>query len=495
MPTIESELKFDGEAFSALPDLPGFVRVSEVVLRLEAEYWDTADRRLAAWGVTLRHRRASNDSEDGWTLKLPVLRSGGPGIQRTEVNVAGEPDTPPRQLAELIRAMTLEGQLVGVATLITRRRLLCVGRDSASTVLEVADDHVESFVKGSAGPSFRQVEVEVVGPVRAKAIRKVVAALSSAGFEPSVDRSKLARVLGEPPAGFPRPGRLEPHATVGEFAGMIFMVGVDQLVANDPAVRIGDDDEAVHQARVATRRLRADLRSFGPLLDDERVAALRGELKWLGDLLGGVRDEDVMERNLGALLVTVGGGGSPASGEILDRIGSRRAFRRGLLLSAMSGQRYLRLVQDLMDAAVDPPLRQGRDPKERARPLVRRQARRSWKRVRRAVAALEPEPTDAALHELRKAVKRARYGAQAAGRVGLDTKRFARALGQLQDELGDLHDAVVEQDRLAGDADRLTADAAFVAGQLHQAAEQRRQTSRASWRDRWDDVTAVRPPL
>ena len=50
----------------------------------------------------------------------------------------------------------------------------------------------------------------------------------------------------------------------------------------------GDDPESVHQARVATRRLRSDLRTFEPFLDERFAAELRGELRWLGAELGAV---------------------------------------------------------------------------------------------------------------------------------------------------------------------------------------------------------------
>ena len=59
-------------------------------------------------------------------------------------------------------------------------------------------------------------------------------------------------------------------------------------------IRIGEDPEGVHQARVATRRLRSDLRTFGPVLDERWSEDLRAELRWLGAALGKVRDADVL---------------------------------------------------------------------------------------------------------------------------------------------------------------------------------------------------------
>ncbi len=69
---------------------------------------------------------------------------------------------------------------------------------------------------------------------------------------------------------------------------------VDRIMRHDPGVRIGDDPEDVHQARVGTRRLRSDLRTFSSLLDEEWLASLRDELRWLAGALGEVRDDDVL---------------------------------------------------------------------------------------------------------------------------------------------------------------------------------------------------------
>jgi CHAD domain-containing protein len=69
---------------------------------------------------------------------------------------------------------------------------------------------------------------------------------------------------------------------------------VARLVAHDPRVRLGDDPEDVHQARVATRRLRSDLRTFHSLLDEEWTQSLRRDLKSIGGDLGGVRDTEVL---------------------------------------------------------------------------------------------------------------------------------------------------------------------------------------------------------
>src|SRR5205814_5216193 len=91
---------------------------------------------------------------------------------------------------------------------------------------------------------------------------------------------------------------LRPGSQAGDAVRAAMAAGVARLLRHDPGVRIGDDPEDVHQARVATRRLRPDLRTFRPLLDQARSEALRDELKWLADLLGANRDADVLMERL-----------------------------------------------------------------------------------------------------------------------------------------------------------------------------------------------------
>jgi CHAD domain-containing protein len=77
---------------------------------------------------------------------------------------------------------------------------------------------------------------------------------------------------------------------------------VIQLLRHDPGVRLGEDPEDVHWFRVATRKLRSELRTFRPLLGDAQMSSLRAELRWLGGKVGPVRDADVLAERLAATL-------------------------------------------------------------------------------------------------------------------------------------------------------------------------------------------------
>ena len=75
-------------------------------------------------------------------------------------------------------------------------------------------------------------------------------------------------------------------ATAGAVVQRAIALSVIRLILHDPVVRIDVDPEGVHQTRVATRRLRSDLRTFRPLLDRDWVQGLRDELGWIARILG-----------------------------------------------------------------------------------------------------------------------------------------------------------------------------------------------------------------
>src|SRR5690348_9101964 len=64
---------------------------------------------------------------------------------------------------------------------------------------------------------------------------------------------------------------------------------LQRLIGLDEAVR-SDEPDAVHQMRVATRRLRSALATFRPFLARATTDPFRDELRWLGGELGPVRD-------------------------------------------------------------------------------------------------------------------------------------------------------------------------------------------------------------
>src|SRR6516162_4010455 len=112
------------------------------------------------------------------------------------------------------------------------------------------------------------------------------------------------------------------------------------------------------------------------------------------------------------------------------------------LREALTSDRYVNLVEALLDAARTPPLRRGAHPKRSAVGASRRIAATAWKRTDRRVRQLRRRPPDVELHDVRRRAKRARYAAELVSPVigGSMPDRLAERLGALQDLLGQLQD-------------------------------------------------------
>ncbi len=260
---------------------------------------------------------------------------------------------------------------------------------------------------------------------------------------------------------------------------------VQRLLRADPVARAGEDPEGVHQARVATRRLRSDLRTFTPLLEPAWVDHLRDELRELAALLGAVRDADVLLERLRSAAATLPTDGDRATAEgLLADLEHSRDADRATLLAAMDDARYDRLLDDLVAAAARPALVEAATaPAAEVLPGL---AAGPWRRLRRRVNGLGEDPPDADLHEVRILAKRARYAAEAvAPAVGPEATAFAKAVARLQEVLGNHHDAVVAQGWLR-DAAKRHRSAAFVAGTLAGLEQAEAQRCREAWPASWE---------
>ncbi|HET9655473.1 MAG TPA: CHAD domain-containing protein, partial [Kineosporiaceae bacterium] len=323
---------------------------------------------------------------------------------------------------------------------------------------------------------------------------------------PSSSRSKLARALGDPvtggcAAGGPTPGRAAGRRELRPGrAGAVVTAHLRELVGlltrYDPPART-DERDAVHQMRVATRRLRSALATFRPLLDRTVTDPLREELAWLGAELGAVRDAEVIRDRLlddlaeePAELVL-----GPVRERVAGTLGDRHRAAHDNLLRELERPRYFALL-DALDALVaDPPLSPlaGR----RAERVLPALAARTWRRTRRlvraAAAATDPVPRDLALHEVRKAAKRARYAGEAlAAEYGRPARRYAAGMKAVQDALGAHQDTVVIRQELRGLAEQAQAsgEPSFTYGRLHAREEDRAALSEAAFAQAWCRVRA-----
>jgi CHAD domain-containing protein len=489
----EREAKLAVPVGFELPELggadDGFSAEPQAPRRLRTTYYDTPDLRLARWGASLRHRPG-----EGWTVKLPVGQEGAL-LVRGEHVFAGDSRKPPRAAVDLVRPFVRSGQLGAVVRMRTLRRPVEL-RDQAGTPLaEIVDDEVQVLDGQRISTRFREVEVELAeaastGPALregAAVLERVLERLRQAGAEAADPTPKYLRAL----AG--RDGQLGPelaqpeldeNASVEALLRHDLAAGTIRLFRHEAAVRIGEDPEAVHQARVATRRLRSTLRTFRSLLEPEWTTRLRDELKWLADLLGAVRDADVLLGRFREHLAALPEADAKAGQRLLRSLVERREADRGRLLGAMGEPRYATLLDELVAAAAAPALLPGADQRavEAMPPLVTK----PWRRLRKTVRAAGPDPADEDLHQIRIRAKRVRYAAEAVEPViGKPADRFADAAADLQDVLGDQHDAVVGESWLREAARSARRDQALAAGLLVAAERASAAASRGAWRSAW----------
>lgn len=212
------------------------------------------------------------------------------------------------------------------------------------------------------------------------------------------------------------------------------------LAGLEPLVR-ADAPDAVHRMRVACRRLRSALREYGEL------DAVAGELRWLGQALGAARDAEV----LGAALVAQARELPPEcdpetiAAEVAEWARARAEAARPEVVAALDSSRYRALLGALGELSARPPVRVGL-------PAYPKMARAAERRVARRLARAQTRTgpaRDRALHEARKAAKRARYLGETAGAAGLTGRMTA-----VQEELGAYQDAVVARQALRELAER-----------------------------------------
>lgn len=478
----EREVKLEPPPGFHLPALHGVAKGvtvhPEVLSDLDALYYDTSDLRLARAGASLRFR-------DGWTVKLPAGMEGSL-LVRGEHTFGGAPGAPPDAALDLVRAWVRTARVGPVARLRTRRRRVELTDARGARVAEVVDDEVTVLRDGRITGRFRELEVELGERADRALADALIARLQAAGAGHPDPVPKIVRALGavalEPPE-VAAVRRLPHDCRAGDVVRTAIAGSVAQLLAHDGAVRLGEDEEAVHQARVATRRLRSDLRTFRSLLVPEWDAALRDELRWLGNELGAVRDTDVL---LGLLRSTAERLPEPERGSgigLTRRLAQHREGARAELLVAMRSRRYAALLDRLVEAAHAPALAVDAPARDTLPALVRG----PWSHLAAAVAALPADPADEALHAVRIHAKRCRYAAEAvAPVVGKRARRFARRVQRVQEALGDHQDTVIAVAWLRDAATHAqTRGDTFAAGMMAGMVHDRGITARAEFASAW----------
>jgi CHAD domain-containing protein len=490
---LEREAKLQAPAGFRLPELGGDGLVAKGMepQRLVTVYVDTHDLRIARWGSSLRHRQGEGQ-EKGWTVKLPSPTNGS-RLVRTEVNFEGDDARKlPTAAADLVRAYVRGQELAPVARLKTVRRGVEIGDDAGRRLAVVTDDEVSVMDGRRVASRFRELEIELDPEADDGVSEILIDRLMRAGAGPLDNVPKLVRALGPRAASPPdvEVAELDEHATVADVVRRELATSVVRLLSHDAGVRLGEDPEAVHQARVATRRVRSALRTFRDVLDPEWGGSLRDRLKQVADALGAVRDTEVLRDRLRSREPSLPEGDRKGLEELVTMLESIRDEARERLLAAIREETYVALLDELVEAAREPRVLEdaaGAAAVSELRPALER----PWQHLEHAVEQAPEDASDASLHAVRIRAKRARYAAEAVSPVfGKRAEAFAQAAARLQDVLGDHQDSVVARawlrEAAEGGAD------AFVAGELAAIEAQAAADARAAWPKAWKALSRKR---
>ncbi len=222
-----------------------------------------------------------------------------------------------------------------------------------------------------------------------------------------------------------------------EVVGRYLQAQVEALVRLGPGVRV-DAPDAVHQMRVAARRLRSVIGTFQPLLERRRTETVRVGLRVLGEALAPVRDSEVMAAYFAGVEP------EPAVLLVQQSLRESHTLGRVRLMATFDDGRHESLVRSLTSMLDPSPLRlrAAAPAGPTLLPLLQEADARVELAATLALTA-GAASRDEHLHEVRKLSKRARYAAEAAApALGAPARTLAAAMASMQDALGRHQDSV-----------------------------------------------------
>jgi inorganic triphosphatase YgiF len=474
----EVELKFDlaAEDVAMLRACPSLAGEPARAGRVDTDYFDSKDGAVRGAGYSLRVRHA--DGRHVQTVKHKPASAAGLFVRREWEREVTGPGLDREALAKTPLGRLLDAAGAGPLVRQVRsqfRRTTWLVTHKGSRVEVVLDEGI--VAGGGARAPLCELELELksgkpralfalaqeIGaavPLRlgvlSKAERGYALAEKSLGEPARADAVALAAPLSEG-EGF----RAVAHACLRHYR------------LNEIVLLARRDADALHQARIALRRLRSALSLFRSTVRGKDYQEVRDGLSWLSGQLGDARNVDVL----------IAGAGFDPDDPAHGRLAKARARAYDRVEAAFGSERVRALMLRLALWIEAGAWRFRERASRELSGLASHQLERQWRRVRRHGARLGKAGADDR-HRLRLDVKKLRYAAEFL--AGLSGKkkaqrarrdRFIAALKELQERLGDLNDAEAAEAMTAklgpglrGSADRIRREAA--AGDAVAAAEE-----------------------
>ena len=467
-------------------------------------YLDTFDWSLMKNKLALRYR-VSNGSAM-YTLKsIGFIEDGIAKRTEMEIPLDRPVDVPAlirvKRVRKLVDGMIFPRRLIEQVQVRTDRRGYRVTSPEGAEI-ELAFDISSFSLRGLHKPrrvqKLEELEAEILnGPEGALQSLSVLLSdrfhyppSKASKFEVAIERFKITIPSKKPPKGL-RP-RLDDRLdlAVRKILTHQFMWLREHL----PGVQQDLDTEFVHQARVATRRMRSALRLFREAIPESAATYLGGELKWLGGMFGAVRDLDVFLLNLSRFKDRIESFPAKKKRAFEDLIEKHRRAPLEALCQALESPRYRnferRLAQFLerpLPARPRPSL--ALKPVREVAPVI---ITEKFDAVIEQGRALLADPKPKQYHLLRIQMKKLRYASEfmATAYEGTLDAMIERTV-EIQDCLGELQDTVFTRKFIEGlledwKGKLVDPDLLFILGEIYQLqseiARERREAFDRIWK-------------
>lgn len=408
-----------------------------VIATLKAIYFDTPTRDLAKAGLSLRIRRS--DRKHVQTIKASGAAASGLFVRpEWERGVADDhpvlDDTTPipgllgKRVADIAPRFEIN----------VERRTWTIHQDGAE--IELALDRGEARWGERSSPiSELELELKSGEPAALFALARRIELVLPVRLGVLTKAERGDRLARPAPTLFrAEPVVLAPDLTAAQGFQHIVQACIRQYRLNEDILFAERNAGALHQARIALRRLRSAFVIFKPAIGGAEHRRLRGELRWLAGEMGDARNLDVLLERA-------------CEDRLRKRLETARATAYERVETAIHSLRVRMLMLDLAELTAGADwLAEAGAKAERNRPIEKFAAaaldrlRRRVKKGGRDLAHLADETR----HEVRKDAKKLRYAAEFFKSLYRDKrerrrfKRFTGALEELQDQLGALNDLV-----------------------------------------------------
>lgn len=493
MDQIETELKLavDSRTLKRVPHVAAIAaakRGRAVTQELVSTYYDTPDFALRQAGVTLRLRRKGRD----WIQTVKdsgTSRSGLFERHEWEMVVAQPSLNLPHLLAtglDIFKRQDLPPRLQPLFSTHVRRTVHMLAGDGWEVELALDDGSLKT---AETEQPIAEIELEMRhGPAEiAFQLAGAIAAALPCRISTQAKSERGYDLLSQsvPQAYKAKPVMLSADMNTAQALGAIARDCVGHLSANQAAIDGPHAAEAVHQMRVALRRLRSALKIFKPLLAGTDLGHLRGEVRWLLAQLGPARDAEVFLSEIVAP-VHADHPDAPALTELWQEFQRHRDADLATAQAATASPRFTLMVLELGRWSLAPAAEDSPQAQLPLAVFAGKVLRRQWRRLLKAGGRDLNHLPAHELHQLRILGKQLRYGGEFF--AGLyprpKVKPLLATLASLQQNLGELNDLAVAAPRLArsGSSASWGWAAGLICGWHETRRPQLMKAARADWK-------------